>query len=98
MLKRILIVWFAANFALAGLFALLTGSWYLRLPTFVEMGAELGLVMLPNLLFPILLLRCGWPIPVSDLRLALGWQWKGWRPIIIGVIAFVIYWTFAKMN
>jgi membrane protease YdiL (CAAX protease family) len=91
MLKRILLVWFAANFALAGLFALFTGGWYLRLPTFVGMAAELGLIILPNLLFPILLLRYGWPVPVSNLRQALGWEWKGWHPIFIGVIAFIIY-------
>jgi membrane protease YdiL (CAAX protease family) len=90
-LKRILLVWFAANFALAGLFALLTGGWYIRLPAFVGMIAELGLIIVPNLFFPILLLRYGWPAPVSDLRQALGWEWKGWRPIFIGVIAFVIY-------
>ncbi|MBN2385817.1 MAG: CPBP family intramembrane metalloprotease [Anaerolineales bacterium] len=91
MLKRILLIWFVANFAIAGLFALLTGGWYLRLSTFAGIAAELGLVMLPNLLFPILLLRYGWPAPVSDLRQALGWQWKGWRPIFIGLIAFAIY-------
>jgi membrane protease YdiL (CAAX protease family) len=91
MLKRILLVWFVANFVIAGLFALLTGGWYIRLPAFVGMAAELGLVMLPNLLFPILLLRYGWPAPVSDFRQALGWQRKGWRPIFIGLIAFVIY-------
>jgi membrane protease YdiL (CAAX protease family) len=90
-LKRILLIWFIANFVIAGLFALLTGGWYLRLPTFMEMVAELGLVMLPNLLFPILLLRYGWPAPVSNLRQALGWQWKGWRPVFFGLIAFVIY-------
>jgi len=91
MLKRILLVWFVANFVIAGLFALLTGGWYIRLPVFVGMAAELGLVMLPNLLFPILLLRYGWPAPVSDFRQALGWQRKGWRPIFIGAIAFAIY-------
>ena len=91
MLKRILLVWFSANFALAGLFAILTGGWYLRLPTLVGMAAELGLIMLPNLLFPILLLRYGWPEPVMDIRQALEWEWKGWRPILIGGIAFGIY-------
>jgi membrane protease YdiL (CAAX protease family) len=91
MLKRILLVWFAANFALAGLFALLTGDWYLRLPTFVEMAAELVLVIFPNLLFPILLLRYAWPAPVSNIRQALGWQWEDCRSIFIGLIAFVIY-------
>jgi membrane protease YdiL (CAAX protease family) len=91
MLKRIFLVWFAANFAFAGLFALLTGGWYLRLPPFVGMTAELSLIIVPNLLFPILLLRYGWPAPISNLRQALGWEWKGWRPIFIGVIAFVVY-------
>ena len=91
MLKRILLVWFAANFALAGLFALISGGWYIRLPVLVGMVAELGLIIVPNLLFPFLLLRYGWPAPVSNLCLALGWEWKGWRPIFIGIIAFVIY-------
>ncbi len=91
MLKRILLVWFAANFALAGLFAILTGGWYLRLPVGVRMITELGLIIVPNLLIPILLLRYGWPAPVSNLRQALGWEWKGYRPIFIGIIAFIIY-------
>ena len=91
MLKRIFLVWFIANFAIAGIFALLTGGWYLHLPTFVRMVAELGLIIVPNLLLPILLLRYGWTAPVSNIRQALGWEWKGWRPIFFGVIAFVTY-------
>ncbi len=91
MVKRILLVWFAANFALAGLFAILTGGWYIRLPANVGMIAELGLITVPNLVFPVLLLRYGWPVPSGDIRPALGWEWKGWRPIFIGVIAVVIY-------
>ena len=91
MLKRILLAWLAANFVIAGLFALFTGGWYLRLPTFAGMAAELGLIMLPNLLFPILLLRFGWPEQVRNLSSALGWQWKGWRPILFGALAFVVY-------
>lgn len=90
MLKRILLAWLAANFVIAGLFALFTGGWYLHLPTFAGMAAELGLIMLPNLLFPILLLRFGWPAPISDLYSALGWQWKGWRPILFAVLAFIV--------
>ena len=46
---------------------------------------------LPNLLFPILLLRYGWPTPVKDIQTALGWRWKGWRPIFVGAIAFIVY-------
>jgi len=91
MLKRIFLVWFAANFALAGLFALLTGGGYLRLPVFVRMIAELGLIIVPNLLFPILLFRYGWPASISNLRQELGWEWKGRRPIFIGAITFFIY-------
>ena len=91
MLKRILFVWFSANFAIPGIFALLNGGWYLRLPTFVGMAAELGLIMVPNLLFPILLLRYFWPAPVSSIRQELGWQPMGWRPVLIGVLAFSVY-------
>ncbi len=91
MIKRVLLIWFAANFVLAGVFVLITGSWYLHLPTISRMAAELGLVILPNLLFPILLLRYAWTEPVTDLRQALGWQWRGWRPILIGMAAFTIY-------
>ncbi len=91
MLKRILFVWLAANFLLTGLYALVTGSWYYHLQPFVGMAAETGLIVLPNLLFPILLLRYGWPEPVSSLNQALGWQRKGWRPILVGAIAFTIY-------
>jgi membrane protease YdiL (CAAX protease family) len=91
MLKRILLVWFVANFLIAGVAALLTGGWYLRLPTLVGMVAEIGLIILPNLLFPIFLLRYAWPIPLGSLQKGLGWQWSGWRPIWVGMIAFVIY-------
>ena len=91
MLKRILLVWLIANFLIAGVAALLTGGWYLRLPTFVRIVAELGLIILPNLLFPILLLRYAWPIPIGGFRKELGWQWSGWHLILVGIIAFVIY-------
>ena len=91
MIKRILLAWFVANFVLAGVFALLTGGWYIRLQPTAGMIAELGLIMLPNLLFPILLLRYAWPVPAGDLRQALGWQKKGWRPILIGLAAFALY-------
>ena len=91
MLKRILLVWFVANFLIAGVVALLTGGWYLHWPMFGGMGAELALIILPNLILPPILLRYAWPVPVESLRKALGWQWHGWRPILVGVITFVIY-------
>jgi membrane protease YdiL (CAAX protease family) len=91
MLKRILLTWFVANFVIASLYAIITGGWYLRLPAYSAMTAELCLIILPNLLFPILLLRYGWTESVSNLRQALGWEWIGWRSILVGIIAFVIY-------
>jgi membrane protease YdiL (CAAX protease family) len=91
LLKRILLIWLVANFALSGLFALITGGWYLGLPTLVGMLAELGLVIIPNLLFPFLLLRYAWLEPIGDIRQELGWIWKGWRPILVGMVAFVVY-------
>jgi membrane protease YdiL (CAAX protease family) len=91
LLKRILLVWFLANFVLAGAFALLTGGWYIRLPILWGMVAEISLIILPNLVFPILLLRFAWPIPVSDMRQALGWQRNNWRPVLVGAAAFSAY-------
>ena len=91
MIKRILLTWFCANFLFAGIFALLSGGWYLRLPTFVGIGAEVGLIVLPNLLLPVLLLRYAWPEKIERLSLALGWTRNGWRPILVGATAFGIY-------
>ncbi len=91
MIKRILLTWFGANFLFAGIFALLSGGWYLRLPTLAGMGAEMGLIVLPNLLLPLLVLRYAWPEKIERLSLALGWTRSGWRPILVGVAAFGIY-------
>jgi len=91
MIKRILLIWFLANFALAGVFRLVTGFWYLQLPPIPGRIAELGLIVLPNLFLPVLLLRYGWGKPVPDIPQALGWERRGWRPIGIGVVAFFIY-------
>lgn len=93
MLKRIVLTWFAANFLIAGLAALLTGGWYLRLPPLPSMGAELGLIILPNLILPLLLLRYAWPAPIASLRQALGWQWGGWRPVLAGMAAMAALWA-----
>jgi membrane protease YdiL (CAAX protease family) len=91
MIKRILLAWLVANFVIASVYALIAGDWYLRLPVFQGMAAELGLIMLPNLIFPILLLRYAWVVPVDSLREALGWKWNGWRAIGTGVAAIGIY-------
>lgn len=90
MIKRIVLVWLIANFAIIGLVSWLRGGWYagwLQNPV-AGMLAQLGLVMLPNLLLPILMLRFWWPEPITSLRDALGWRWQGWRTVLAGVAGF----------
>jgi membrane protease YdiL (CAAX protease family) len=91
MLKRILITWFVANFVIAGLASWLVGGWYLgwEVSTTAGMLVELGLIILPNLLLPVLVLRFWWPEPVISIRQALGWRWTGWRSVLTGGIAFL---------
>lgn len=91
MLKRILITWFVANFVIAGLASWLASGWYLGwdLSTTAGMLAELGLIILPNLLLPVLVLRFWWPERVPSIRQVLGWRWNGWRSLLTGGIAFL---------
>lgn len=91
MLKRILIAWFIANFAIVGLVSWLVGGWYLGwdVTTTAGMLVELGLIILPNLLLPIFVLRFWWPEPIPSIRQALGWCWTGWRSLLTGGIAFL---------
>lgn len=99
MLKRIVAFWAIANFVIVGLVSWLAGGWYLGWPVspYVRMAAELGLIILPNLVLPILALRSGWPMPVVSLKEALGWQWNGWRSLITGVLAFVVFFALSKV-
>ena len=92
MLKRILAAWLVANFLIVGTISWLTGGWYLgwQYSPAVIMLAELGLIMMPNLLIPVLILRSWWPESVGDLREALGWQWNGGRAVIFGIAAFLV--------
>lgn len=100
MLKRILWVWVLANFLLVGLISWLAGGWYLSWQTSPVIGAlaELGLIMLPNLVLPLLILRFGWAEPVRSLREAVGWQWHGWRSLLTGIMGFVIFLLFLKIE
>lgn len=95
MLRRILIGWVIANFAIIGLISWLAGGWYIgwRVSTIVGMLVELGLVMLPNLLLPILVFRYWWPEPVAPICQALGWQWSGWRSLLSGLVAFLVFYV-----
>jgi membrane protease YdiL (CAAX protease family) len=92
MLMRILITWFVANFVIAGLASWLAGGWYLGWDVSPTAGmlAELGLIILPNLLLPMLVLRFWWPEPIPSIRQALGWRWTGWRSLLTGGIAFLV--------
>jgi membrane protease YdiL (CAAX protease family) len=90
MFARILIVWFVANFFGIGVVCALAGEWYLAWHPLATMLAELGLIMLPNLLLPVLALRYWWPEPVGSIRDALGWRWNGWRCAAVGTTAFVL--------
>jgi membrane protease YdiL (CAAX protease family) len=93
MIKRILITWLMANFVIAGLFSLIGGEWYLGWQTSPAAGmlVELGLIMVPNLLLPVLVLRYWWPEPITDIRKALGWDWTGWRSLLTGAVAFLAF-------
>lgn len=91
MLRRILIVWAIANFAIIGLVSWLAGGWYLGwdVSPVIRMLAELGLIMLPNLLLPVLVMRYWWPEPVESLRQALAWRRSGWRVLVSGLVTFL---------
>lgn len=93
LVKRILIAWFIANFALVGFASWIAGGWYLGwdVATWVGILVELGLIMLPNLVLPALVLRYGWPEPVGSVWEALGWEWNGWRSVVAGLLAFIAF-------
>jgi membrane protease YdiL (CAAX protease family) len=97
MLRRTLIAWFTANFLIVGAVSCLAGGWYLGWPLFTGILAELGLIMLPNLLLSLLVLRYWWPEPISSIRDALGWSWNGWRSMAVGLAAFAIAFALSEL-
>ena len=99
MLKRILIIWAIANFAIVGLVSWMAGGWYIgwRASPVIGMMAELGLIIAPNLILPIFVLRYWWPEPVGSIRDALGWRWNGWRSLVSGILAFVSFYVLVKV-
>ena len=88
MLKRLLLIWFVANFVIVGLVSMLMGGWYLSNPPLIGLSLELALVMVPNLALPIWAL--GRPAFHADTarRESLGWRWPGIRALVWGVGAF----------
>jgi membrane protease YdiL (CAAX protease family) len=98
-LKRILIIWAIANFVIVGLVSWMLGGWYIgwHVSPVILMLAELGLIMVPNLVLPILVLRYWWPEPVGSIRHVLGWQWNGWRSLASGILAFGSFYVLVKV-
>ncbi len=99
MLKRMLVTWLVANFALVGLVSWLAGGWYLGWPVSPVLGAlaELGLIMVPNFVLPALALRYWWPESIDRVRDALGWRWAGWRSLVSGLVAFAALYALLHM-
>lgn len=98
--KRLLLVWAVANFLLVGLVSWLAGGWYLGWHTspLISALAELGFIMLPNLVLPLLFLRFGWAEPARSLADAFGWQWHGWRSLLAGIAGFILCLLFLKVE
>lgn len=89
MLKRVFIIWIIPNFLVIGIVSWIAGDWYLGWKPFPGMLSELGLIMLPNLVLPILLLKFWWPGSVVSIRDAPGWNWNGWRAVIVVILTFL---------
>jgi membrane protease YdiL (CAAX protease family) len=88
MLKRLLLIWFVANFAIVGIASILMGRWYLSNPPLIALTLELALVMVPNLALPIWALgRPAFRTHVTR-RESLGWKWPGMRALLWGLAAF----------
>lgn len=98
MLKRMLIAWIVANFAIVGLASLIAGGWYIGwdVSPVVRGVAELGMIMVPNLVLPVVVLRYWWPEPIDRVRRALGWHWNGRRSLMSGLLTFGVYFVLVK--
>jgi membrane protease YdiL (CAAX protease family) len=88
MFKCILAVWFAANFLIVGIASWFSGSWYLGWGVIPAILAEIGLIMVPNLVLPVLLLRVYPLYPAQSFSMALGWNWTGRRAAMVGGLSF----------
>lgn len=91
-------MWAIANFVIVGLASWAAGEWYLgweSLPA--GMLAEIGLIILPNLLLPILTLRYAWPESADSVRDALGWRWAGRHTFASGILAFASYYVLLRL-
>jgi len=92
MVKRIFVVWLVANFVIVGLASVVARQWYIgwAISPLAKMWVELGLLMLPNLVLPIIVLKYWWGEPVSSVKIELGWVRNGWKSILTGIMMFAI--------
>jgi len=92
MLKRTILIWAIANFAVVGLVSLMAGKWYIgwHVSSLTAMWVELGLIILPNLILSIAALQYDWFATQSNTKTELGWHWNGWQSILVGIVAFVV--------
>lgn len=92
MVKRIFVVWLVANFVTVGLASAIARQWYIgwAISPLAKMGFELVLLMLPNLILPIIVLKYCWGEPVSSINSELGWIWNRGRSVLTGTFMFVI--------
>jgi membrane protease YdiL (CAAX protease family) len=93
MFKRVLLAYFVANFAIIGLIMWLRGGWYAgwTQDPLTGMLVQLTLVMLPNLLFPFILLRYEKPNKCLSSCNFLGWRWPGRRALFAGGAGFALF-------
>jgi len=92
MIKRIVLVWLVANAVVVGLASAAAGRWYVgwTISPMAKMWVEVLLLMLPNLVLPVLVLRYRWSEPVGPVRMELGWIWNGRRSVLTGIAMFAV--------
>lgn len=81
-------VWLIANFVPHLVVLLVTGKIYYRLSAVWMIAAE-SAIMLLNLLLPVLTSRYLFK-QTDDVLASLGWQWRGWRTVWIGLLGLLV--------
>jgi membrane protease YdiL (CAAX protease family) len=99
MLRRALLAYFVANFVIIGLVMWFRGGWYAGWTDnpLAGMLAQFVLVVLPNLLLPIFLLKYERTTGFSSLSDILGWHWSGRQTLLAagaGFVSFIALSTF----
>lgn len=91
-LSGMLGAWLLANFIIIGLVSCIAKGWYLSWDSQLSsLIAELVLIQIPNLVFPIILLRIVDKKSPRSNWSRLGWHWAGWNTILVGLLAFAVF-------